>query len=79
MRRSKWIVSLTLALALMASPVTLAFYDIVRDDLDTNAGTGVAIVHVTGNIYATVYYIDTNGDGEYSEGDYRIRMVLFRV
>ena len=78
MRRSNWIVTLTLTLALLASPVTLAFYDIVQDKPDSGSQTGVAVVHVVDNIFATVWYEDTNGDGVYSEGDMRLRIVLFR-
>lgn len=78
MRRSKWILTLTLTLALAVSPAAFAFYDIVQDKPDSNAGTGVAIIHVVDNIFATVWYVDSNGDGEYSAGDLRLRIILFR-
>ena len=79
MRRSKWILTLTLASALLLSPAAFAFYDIVADrPPNSGTGMGLAIVHVVDNIFAKVWYIDTNGDGEYSEGDERLRMLLFR-
>jgi hypothetical protein len=78
MRRSNWIVTLTLTLALLASPVTLAFYDIVQDRPGSGNGPGVAVVHVVDNIFAKVWYEDTNNDGVYSEGDLRLRIILFR-
>ncbi len=77
MRRPKWILTLTLASALLVSPVAFAFYDIVEDKPNPG-GTGIAIIHVVDNIFAMVWYVDTNGDGEYSEGDQRRRTVLFR-
>lgn len=78
MRRTTRILTLTLALILLVSPA-LGFYDVVQDHLNAETGLGVAIVHVSGNIYATVWYVDTNGDGVYSEGDLRLRAVPFRV
>ncbi len=78
MRRPKWILTLTLTSALLVSPVAFAFYDIVADRPDSDSGTGIAIIHIVDNIFAKVWYVDTNGDGEYSEGDERLRIVLFR-
>ena len=66
-----------LIVVLLASPA-LAFYNVLDDRLDQVGGQGVAIIHVVDNIFAKVWYIDTNGDGEYSAGDERLRMVLFR-
>jgi len=70
--------TLTLISALLLSPAALAFYDVVQDKPNSDTGTGVAIIHISDNIFAMVWYIDTDGDGEYSEGDERLRMVLFR-
>ena len=78
MRRSKWILTLTLTSALLVSPAAFAFYDIVQDNPNSRTGTGIAIIHVVDNIYATVWYVDTNGDGEYSSGDDRLRIIPFR-
>ncbi len=78
MRRPKWILTLTLTSALLVSPVAFAFYDVVEDRYYSDTGTGIAIIHVVDNIFAMVWYVDTNGDGEYSEGDQRRRTVLFR-
>ena len=78
MRRPNWILTLTLTSALLVSPVAFAFYDIVEDKPIADTGTGIAIIHVVDNIFAKVLYVDTNGDGEYSEGDERLRMFLFR-
>ena len=79
MRRPKLILALTLASTLLVAPAAFAFYDVVHDSLDSETGTGVAIVHVVDNIYATVWYVDSDGDGQYSEGDLRLRMVPFRL
>ena len=79
MRRSKWILTLTLTSALLVSPVAFAFYDIVADrPPDSGTGVGIAIIHVVDNIFAKIWYVDTNDDGEYSAGDERLRMALFR-
>ncbi len=78
MRRPKLILTLTLASTLLVAPAAFAFYDVVHDSLNSETGTGIAVVHVVDNIFAKVWYIDTNGDGEYSEGDERLRMLLFR-
>ncbi len=78
MRRPKWILTLTLVSALLVSPVAFAFYDIVEDKPNSGSGTGIAVIHIVDNIFAMVWYVDTNGDGEYSEGDERLRAVLFR-
>ena len=78
MRRPKLILTLALASALLVAPVAFAFYDIVEDKPNAGNGTGIAIVHIVDNIYAMVWYVDSNGDGEYSEGDERLRIVLFR-
>ena len=78
MRRPRLILTLTLALALLVAPVALAFYEVVEDRPDSDNGTGIAIVHIVDNIYAMVWYVDTDGDGEYSEGDERLRIVVFR-
>ena len=78
MRRPKLILTLALTSALLLSPVAIAFYDIVEDRPNSANGTGIAIVHIVDNIFAMVWYIDTNHDGEYSEGDERLRVVLFR-
>ena len=77
MRRTRRILTLTLALILLVSPA-LAFYDVVQDHLNAETGIGIAIIHVSGNTYATVWYVDTNGDGMYSEGDLRLRAIPFR-
>ena len=79
MRRPKWILTLALTSALLVSPVAFAFYDIVADRPNPDTGTGIAIVHIVDNIFPMVWYVDTNGDGEYSAGDERRRAVLFRV
>ena len=78
MSRSKSIPTVTLILALLTSPAALAFYDIDSDKFDQNSGTGIAIIHVVDNIYAQVWYVDNDGNGQYSEGDDRIRTRYFR-
>ena len=78
MRRSKRISTVTLILALLASPAVLAFYDVNDDRFDQASGTGVAIIHVVDNIYAMVWYVDTDGSGNYTEGDERLRTHYFR-
>lgn len=74
----KRILTVTLTLALLASPAVLAFYDIDSDRFDQATGQGVAIIHVVDNIYAQIWYIDLDGNGYYSEGDDRIRTIYFR-
>ena len=66
------VLAITLALALLAAPA-LAFYTVVED-----RGTGIAVIYIGGDLYATVWYIDLNGDGIYSEGDDRTKTVFFR-
>jgi hypothetical protein len=69
-----------LALAsMLAVSSALAFYDIESDRLDQVGGMGVAIIHVVGDIYAQVYYVDSDGSGHYSEADTRLRTVYFRA
>jgi hypothetical protein len=78
MSRSKRIPTVILILALLTSPAALAFYDVDSDKFDQNTGTGIAIIHVIDNIYAMVWYVDNDGNGQYSEGDDRIRTQYFR-
>ncbi len=78
MSRSKRVATVIQILALLISPAALAFYDIDSDKFDQNSGTGIAIIHVVDNIYAMVWYVDTDGNGHYSEGDERLRAVYFR-
>jgi len=78
MSRSKSIPTLTLIMALLITPAALAFYEVDSDNFDQNSGTGIAIIHVVDNIYAEVWYVDTDGDGQYSSGDDRYRTRYFR-
>jgi len=78
MSRSKRVPTVILILALLISPAALAFYDIDSDKFDQSSGTGIAIIHVVDNIYAMVWYVDNDGNGQYSEGDDRIRTHYFR-
>ena len=78
MSRSKRISTVTLILALLTSPAALAFYEVDSDRFDQNSGTGIAIIHVVDNIYAQVWYVDNDGNGQYSAGDDRYRTIYFR-
>jgi hypothetical protein len=75
-RTRRTLVALAVALAVSS---TLAFYDIQSDRLEQVGGMGVAIVYVVDDIYAQVYYIDSDANGHYSEGDTRLRTVYFRA
>ena len=72
MSRAIRILTATLILVILTLPA-IAFYDVVED-----RGTGIAIIYIGGDIYATVWYIDLNHDGKYSEGDDRTHTVFFR-
>ena len=75
-RTRRILVALALSVAVSS---TLAFYDIQSDRLDQVGGMGTAIIHVVDDIYAQVTYIDSDGNGHYSEGDLRLRAVYFRA
>ncbi len=77
MSRAKRMLMITLVLMLAASPALAVFYEIVEDRLDPGSQTGIVIIHVMDNLFAKIYYIDSNGDGVYSPGDLRLRTLYF--
>lgn len=77
MSRTKRMLLITLVLMLAASPALAVFYEIMEDRIEPGSRTGVVTIHVQDNLYARIYYLDSNGDGMYSPGDLRLRTFYF--
>ncbi len=76
MRRIVVLAIAILIVALLTVPVFAAFR-VISDTFDRASGTGVAIVQVSGTLFAEIHYRDIDGSESLTDGDQRLKTKLF--